>query len=129
MTMAEGRNAALAAQVASAVLSTLVQTQTVGAGYPPPRPAVEQQAVAKEVAEKVVNIPEIKHLASTESPWRSRAHWAMVVSLVAPVLALGGLQLAPEYLDGIAQIGWLAANAVAAYLAYRARTATRPLGE
>jgi hypothetical protein len=127
--MAESRSALIASQVAAAVLGTLMQVQAPGPGYPPPLPGPDEQEVARKVADKVVNIPEIKHLASTESPWRSRAHWAMIVSLGAPLLGIAGIQLAPEYVDGIATVGWLASSAVAAYLAWRARTATRPLGE
>lgn len=97
------------------------------------RPAVpvsraETAITAQEIAQEALLQPELQHLASTESPWRSRAHWSMVVSVLAPVLALTGYSLAPEYQEAVAGGLWACGNGIAAYLAWRARKATKPLG-
>lgn len=92
-------------------------------------PVQERQEIAREISAAAQASPEIRHLTSTEtSPWQSRAHWSMIASIIGPAVGLAGLKLAPEYLEGVATVGWLLCSAWAAYAAYRARKATKPLG-
>lgn len=71
----------------------------------------------------------IEHVTSTEGFFQSRANWSMLISLVSPAVALAvGYNVRPEYQVAAAAILWFAGNGAAAYMARRARTATKPLG-
>lgn len=104
-----------------------------------PLPEVSAPAVAAEVAGKVVDIlqsdPRVKdledriaHVASSEAWYQSRANWSAIIAGLTPLAALAGYNLAAE--DQVVVAGVLAfvGNAIASYLARRARTATKPLG-
>lgn len=88
-------------------------------------------AVTRTVAEdpKVKEIEQrVAHVTSTEPWYKSRANWSAIVAGLTPIIALLGYNLAPEDQATIAGVLTIAGNAVAAYLARRARTATKPLG-
>lgn len=127
------------AQAAAEVIGQALRPQPVpdphGAGglYVPgeaPRvTAAERNELAQEIAQKALTKPEIKHIASSESPWKSRANWSAMISVAAPIVAAFGYAVAPEYQEAIAGSLWLIGSLISAYLARRARTATKPLGE
>lgn len=98
----------------------------------PPAPEitlVERNRIAQEIAQKALAKPEVKHLASAESsPWQSRANWSALVSIVSPLLAVVGYAVTPDYAEAVAGALWLIGSLISAYLARRARTATKPLG-
>lgn len=91
-------------------------------------PPQQQQALAQKVANDVVKLPEIRHLTSTESPWRSRANISAVIALASPLLAYIGYELAEDDREQIAAGIVVAANIFSALFARWARTAARPLG-
>ncbi|MEZ0169952.1 hypothetical protein [Microvirga sp. TS319] len=88
-------------------------------------PVVRQEVA--EVLQKEI-APVMEHLTSTEPWYRSRANWSAIVAGLTPLIAIAGYNLAPEDQATIAGVLTLAGNLVAAYLARRARTATKPLG-
>jgi hypothetical protein len=91
--------------------------------------AFERARIAEEIAAKAMQKPEVRHLASAESsPWQSRAHWAAVIAIASPVLAVFGYTVSPDAQEAVAGTLMLIGNLIAAYLAHRARTAVKPLG-
>jgi hypothetical protein len=127
--MAQGQNAEMAAAIMNAALQAITKANRDPA-TPMDLPKQDTQQLAEQVTQQIQQTPEYKHLASTEtSPWQSRAWWSRNVSLAAPFVAgLIGYTLPSDYNEVIAGVLWAVANVVAAYLAQRARTATRPLG-
>lgn len=91
--------------------------------------------VAPEVVDALRNDPRIKdleqrveHLTSTEAWYSSRANWSAIVAGLTPLAAIAGYNLAPEDQIAIAALLGFVGNTIAAYLARRARTASKPLG-
>jgi len=118
----------VAEAIARAAMDRLSASREIGPGQPTVIPTASDRAiVAQQIAQEALQQPELQHLASTESPWRSRAHWSAVISGTAPFLAAFGWYLAPEYQEAVAGGLWACSSAIAAYLAHRARKATKPL--
>jgi len=78
---------------------------------------------------EVRNLPEIQHVTSTETHWwEQRSKWSAIVAGLTPLVALAGWEMTPEHQESVVTVVMVIGNSVAAYLAYRAGTATRPLG-
>jgi hypothetical protein len=89
--------------------------------------------VAREIVEEVHRIPEVQHVTSSEPHWyQQRSKWSAIVSgvlvVAAPLVARFGLAVSPELQEVIVTACTTVGGLVAAYLAYRAGTASRPLG-
>ena len=76
----------------------------------------------------------IENITNTELKWyQKRSRWAVVVAIVTPVLALAltrmGLEFGESEKDFVVSILVAFGNAIAAYFAYRAGVAIKPLGK
>jgi hypothetical protein len=92
-------------------------------------PQTAAMEVAEAVAAQVRQLPEVRHVTNTEVHWyQQRSKWAAILAIATPIAALIGWNIQPEQqeliIGGIVTVG----NMVAAYLAYRAGTASKPLG-
>lgn len=97
-----------------------------------------ENAVAPHVAvvlanEIVSKLPQLQHMFSTENWWQSRANWAAIVGLVAAIAGAFNYTFMPEHRD-LMETVLLVGSSIAlplysAYLAWRARRASKPLGE
>lgn len=102
---------------------------------PSEAPAVAVE-VTKDVVQQIQTDPKFKdlsdriaHVTSTEGFFQSRANWSMLISLVSPAIAVAvGYNMPVEYQVAAGGVLWFAGNAVSAFFARRARTATKPLG-
>jgi anti-sigma-K factor RskA len=108
---------------------TAMQPADVPKVAPPVADKIEA-AVKKEVQ------PVIDHLTNNETHWwQKRSFWSAIVSIVgvvaAPLAARYGLDgyLTPANLDATVDALTKVAGMLAAYLAFRAGTALKPLGE
>lgn len=104
----------------------------VGAVRGAVRSAVPQElpaAIQERIVERVIAAPELQHAVSIEPWYQSRSNWAAIISIATPIVSIIGFALSPE--EQIAVAGFLSASGGlwAAYLARRARTASKPLGE
>lgn len=90
--------------------------------------------VAVVVANEIIRqLPQFQHMFSTENWWQSRANWAAIVGVVAAVAGALNYTLMPEYRD-LLETALLLGSSIglplwSAYLAWRARRASKPLGE
>jgi hypothetical protein len=96
-------------------------------------PAAAADRVAREIVKEVQRIPEVQHVTSSEPHWyQQRSKWSAIVSgilvVAAPLVARFGLAVSPELQEVIVTACTTVGGLVAAYLAYRAGTASRPLG-
>jgi hypothetical protein len=89
--------------------------------------------VKKEIAKEVQ--PVIDHLTNNEAHWwQKRSFWSAIISVLGvilmPLAAKYGLEgyLEPENLETVVDTLTKLAGALAAYMAYRAGTAMKPLG-
>jgi hypothetical protein len=86
-------------------------------------------AVTAEVIRELKALPEVQHVTNTETHWwQQRSKWSAIFGLLTPVVAaVTGYTITPE-LQEIAVVAIMGVgNAFAAYLAYRAGTAKKPL--
>jgi len=103
-----------------------------------PAPTVAASAVTDDVLRKVedaiTKTPELQHVANAEAHWwQKRSRWASILGIVSAGLQFAGLTEAVPVIQGISpetfvNIGSGITALWSAYLAYRAGTATRPLG-
>lgn len=100
-----------------------------------PKVAPGVEAAVKNAVSKEVQ-PIIDHLTNNEAHWyQKRSFWSAIVSIggvvLLPIAAKFGLEgyLAPENHEMAVDALTKLSGALAAYLAYRAGTATKPLGE
>lgn len=119
---------AFAKAIEKAVTKTAVDPTTkVPEAVAQPVPKAE---IVQEAVKQIVETPEFKHSTNSEAHWwQQRSKWSMIIGLVgvvaAPILAKYGLNFdAEKTIDLMVAISGL----VASYLAWRAGTATRPLG-
>lgn len=112
------------AAAANAALSAANQSPAVPVSMGP----ATQAAIAQEIVERVEADPGVQHVTSTEEWYQSRANWSAIVGGLTPIVALLGYNLTPEYSDATGLLLATAGGWVAAYLARRARTASKPLG-
>lgn len=101
----------------------------------PAEAPVVSREVTRQVVEQIKTDPmirdltaRIEHVTSTEAWYQSRANWSAIVAGLTPVIAATGYNLAPDDQVFVATALALVGNAIAAYLARRARTAKKPLG-
>lgn len=88
--------------------------------------------VAKPINDEMDSV--IENITNTELKWyQKRSRWAVVVAIVTPVLALSlarmGLEFGESEKDFVVSILVAIGNAIAAYFAYRAGVAIKPLGK
>jgi len=88
--------------------------------------------VAKPLNDEMDSV--IENITNTELKWyQKRSRWAVVVAIVTPVLALAltrmGLEFGESEKDFVVSILVAFGNAIAAYFAYRAGVAIKPLGK
>lgn len=117
------------------VLAELAKAIARAAASPatPIQPA-EAPVVTVEVVKELQKSPEFQHATNTETYWwQQRSKWAAIVGIatavLTPALKLAGVNLilSPDTADAIAAVLAAVGSAWAAYLAYRAGTAKRPL--
>lgn len=113
--------------VTSAALAALSEADRSSA-VPVSMAPSTQETIAQSIVAKVEANPGIQHVTSTEEWYQSRANWSAIVGALTPVVALLGYNLTPEYAEAVALLLGTAGGWVAAYLARRARTASKPLG-
>lgn len=93
----------------------------------------------EELLEELKKSPEYQHATSAEAWYQSRANWSAIISVLTPIAAIGGYTLSSTSAECLALAGEAAGPVFAAitasvgglwaaFLARRARTATRPLG-
>lgn len=115
-----------------AIFGAVLETLTSAAGNPNvpvqiPNPQVVEK-LAEQITEKVTKAPEIAHAASTEKWWQARSNWAWIsAAFISPALAALGYNMTPEDHIAFATLGMIVGNGIAAWMAYRARRATKPL--
>lgn len=124
--------AAAAAVNATEAVERVASRQDNGMSLGAVQNAAPELAQAIQIA--IDTTPEMQHVLNTERWWQKRSRWSMVISfssiLINPILKTAGL----DYDLGTSQQGLLADGLTAfgqlwaGYLAYRAGTATRPLG-
>lgn len=97
--------------------------------------AVSEASPALETAIKtaVANVPEIKTITNTEDHWyQKRSRWSAIISIgmtvAGPLLTKFGLPIDPSTQEWIATTLTTVGGLWASYLAYRAGTASKPLG-
>lgn len=96
-------------------------------------PKAAANAVTTEVMKEIAQIPEVQHITNTETHWyQQRSKWSTIVSIVlvvaTPMLAKYGFEVTPERQEFIETVCVTGGGLWAAYLAYRAGTAKKPLG-
>lgn len=111
------------AAAANAALSAANQSPSVPVSMGP----ATQAAIAQEIVERVEADPGVQHVTSTEEWYQSRANWSAIVGALTPIVAIAGYNLTPEYQEATGLLLGTAGGWVAAYLARRARTASKPL--
>lgn len=90
--------------------------------------------IQREVEKAVVNSPELQHITNTEVWYQKRSRWSAIIGTAAPVIGMGLKMLGIEATFGAEEQialtdALMGVGAIwAAYLAYRAGTATKPLG-
>lgn len=87
--------------------------------------------VKEKVAQEIAKSPELQHVTNQEPWYKKRSRWASIIgpifATIVPVAAVYGLDIpigTEELVVG--GLSW-AGSVWAAYLAYRAGTATKPL--
>lgn len=125
--VAMGPGGVVLAELAKAVARAAVNPAT------PIQPA-EAPVVTAEVVKELQQSPEFQHVTNTETHWwQQRSKWAAIIgvatAVLTPALKLAGVNfiLSPDLADAFASVLAAVGSAWAAYLAYRAGTAKRPL--
>lgn len=130
MASLQERKSAVSAAVTSAVKSEINSQVS-----PLEVPSGRVTEATTGVVEKVMDSPAIQHATNTETHvWQKRSWWSAVVSgifvVAAPLAAYFGLDgyITPQTQELIVTLFTTIGGIVAGYLAYRAGTATKPLG-
>lgn len=128
MASLQERKAAVASAVATAVRSEIASPVS-----PLDAPAGRVQEATVSVVNKVLDAPAIQHATNTEEHWwQKRSRWSAIVSgivvVAGPLLAKYGFNVTPETQELVVTLCTTLGGMVAGYLAYRAGTATKPLG-
>ena len=110
------------------VVGGMISDPTVPIQSQAPTVAIEE--ARERVQEELRRVPELQHVTNTETHWwQKRSRLASILAVVTPIIAgVTGYNVSPEMQEiavgGIVLVG----NAISAFLAYRAGTATKPLG-
>jgi uncharacterized membrane protein len=128
MASLQERKAAVAKAVEHAV-----KTEIVNPVAPLDAQSGRVEEAASGVVQKVLAAPAVQVATNTETHvWQKRSWWSAVVSgifvVAAPLLAKYGFSVTPETQEMVVTLCTTLGGLVAGYLAYRAGTATRPLG-
>lgn len=98
-------------------------------------PNAAAKAVTAEVMHEISQIPEVQHVTNTETHWyQQRSKWSAIIGTVvaisAPLISHFGLDgwITPENQETATMVLTTVGGLWAAYLAYRAGTAKKPLG-
>jgi hypothetical protein len=90
-------------------------------------PAAHQKDTAEKIASEVLDAPEMKVAANEERAWyQQRSKWASLLGTISTILSGGAAFTPPPYQEFVITAAGLT-SASAAYLGYRAGTATKPL--
>lgn len=116
------------------IMGAIVEAITTALGKAAQTPGTPLQpadvpVVVPEVVKEIQKLPEVQHATNTEAHWwQQRSKWAALFALATPAVAAVTGYTIPTELQEVAITGVLGVgNAIAAYLAYRAGTATKPL--
>lgn len=89
---------------------------------------VEVPAILNQIVTEAKISPEVQHVTNSEPAWyQQRSKWAAIIGALTPIAALAGFNVSPDMANTVAGGISMVGSAIAAYLAYRAGTAKKPL--
>jgi hypothetical protein len=131
--MATLLNGALMTKIANvAIAGVMAAASHPNTAIQPNQVVQSQSVIAAKVKDAIASDPELQNLTGTEAWYQKRSRWAAIVAtgvaILAPIAAHYGWTFGTGEQELATAVLTAGGGLWAAYLAYRAGTASKPLG-